>query len=125
MWTWDSTQITHDQTCWTYDGYNGCGSYAGSGYPVIIYETLPAETVKTVVKKVKKYQKLEKKKEISPEAIEAIVEAMVDTWKQKDMQQKMETYNLTSERAIESYRQTIKLLINDDDLSLIIILASI
>lgn len=23
-WSWDSTAITHDQTCWTYDGYNGC-----------------------------------------------------------------------------------------------------
>ena len=23
-WTWDSEQITHDQTCWTYDGYDGC-----------------------------------------------------------------------------------------------------
>ena len=33
MWTWDSTQITHDQTCWTYDGYNGCYSGGfGEGY---------------------------------------------------------------------------------------------
>jgi hypothetical protein len=24
MWTWDSTEITFDQTCWFFDGYNGC-----------------------------------------------------------------------------------------------------
>ena len=24
MWTWDSTEIFFDQTCWTFDGYNGC-----------------------------------------------------------------------------------------------------
>ena len=29
-WTWDSTEITHDQTCWTYDGYNGCSLPEGS-----------------------------------------------------------------------------------------------
>lgn len=37
MWTWDSAEITHDQTCWTYDGYNGCERQAetllGSGGP--------------------------------------------------------------------------------------------
>ena len=31
MWTWDSTKITHDQTCWTYDGYNGCDIITGGG----------------------------------------------------------------------------------------------
>jgi hypothetical protein len=29
-WTWDSTQITFDQTCWTFDGYNGC-AWTGGG----------------------------------------------------------------------------------------------
>ena len=31
MWTWDSTEITHDQTCWTYDGYDGCQAEEGGG----------------------------------------------------------------------------------------------
>ena len=98
---------------------------AGSGYPVVIYLSLPIETVKKVAKKVRKYQKVEKKKEISPEAINNIIEVMVETWSKDDMQQKMEMYHLTRERAIESYKKTIRLLINDEELSLILILASI
>ena len=123
MWTADSTQITADQTCWTADGYNGCDrSFGGSGYPVVIYETLPVKTLKTLERKVKKYQE---KQELTPQAIEAIVETMADTWTQKDMKQKMELHGIDAPTAIESYKQTIKLLINDDDLSLILILASI
>ena len=26
MWSWDSVEITFDQTCWTFDGYDGCDS---------------------------------------------------------------------------------------------------
>ena len=125
MWTWDSTEIDFSQTCWTFDGSNNCQIMAGSGYPVVIYRSLPIETVKKVAKKVRKYQKVEKKKEISPEAINNIVEVMVETWSKDDMQQKMEMYHLTRERAIESYKKTIRLLINDEELSLILILASI
>ena len=125
MWTWDSTEIDFSQTCWTFDGSNNCQIMAGSGYPVIIYHTLPIETVKEVAKKVKKYQKVEKKRVISPEAIKAIVEVMVDTWSKDDMQQKMDMYHITRDRAIESYKKTIRLLIQDEDLSLILILASI
>jgi len=29
MWTWDSTQIDFSQTCWTFDGYNGCAKSSG------------------------------------------------------------------------------------------------
>ena len=31
-WTWDTTQITHDQTCWTYDGFNGCVGGASAAF---------------------------------------------------------------------------------------------
>ena len=24
LWSWDSNEITFDQNCWTFDGYNGC-----------------------------------------------------------------------------------------------------
>lgn len=24
LWTFDSNEITFDQNCWTFDGYNGC-----------------------------------------------------------------------------------------------------
>lgn len=127
MWTADSTQITADQTCWTADGYNGCdGGHAGSGYPVIIYETLPEKTLKTIVEKVKKYQEIEKQELISPEAIEAIAESMADTWKQEEMQGKMKLHGISQERAILSYKKTIESLINnEEDLVLILILASI
>lgn len=36
MWDWSSTQIDFSQTCWTFDGYNGCeqpGTLLGSGGP--------------------------------------------------------------------------------------------
>jgi len=24
MWSWENTEISFDQTCWTWDGYDGC-----------------------------------------------------------------------------------------------------
>jgi ASC-1-like (ASCH) protein len=97
--------------------------YAGAGHPVIIYETLPEKTVKRVVKKVKQYK--EAKRKIDKECIDAIVSSMVDTWSQKDMRAKMELYDISQEVAILSYKKTLERLINDDDLALVLILASI
>lgn len=39
-WTWDTTELTCDQTCWTYDGYNGCAVEppVGGGYPLTYRE---------------------------------------------------------------------------------------
>jgi RPA family protein len=130
MWTWDSTKIDFSQTCWTFDGYQNCIGHAGAGHPWIIYDEIPVKTVKEVAKKVKKYQKKEKKtkevtKTISPESIQAIVDVMAESWKQEEMQKKMEHYRISQEVAIESYKQTIRLLIEDEDLSLILIFASI
>jgi len=105
-----------------------CG--AGGGYPdiphnaVIIYETLPVDTVKKVVKKVRKYKQKTKEVQISPANVDAIVGTMVDVWSQKDMKAKMELHDISQELAILSYRATIRQLINDDDLALILILAS-
>lgn len=125
MWTADSTQITADQTCWTADGYNGCGSYAGAGYPVIIYETLPEKTIKKVVKKVREYKEIEQTSVISQQAIDSIVDAMVGDWSQQDMLQKMDVYDLTEDMAIIAYETTIRHLITEDeDLAFLLILAS-
>ena len=30
-WTFDSTKITYDQTCWTWDGDNNCSLVSGAG----------------------------------------------------------------------------------------------
>lgn len=29
MWDWSSTDIDFSQTCWTFDGYNGCTKRRG------------------------------------------------------------------------------------------------
>lgn len=105
---------------------------AGSGHPagltdelynaVIIYESLPVKTVKKLVKKVRKYK--EAKKELNPENINAIVESMVDTWPKQEMTQSMDEYQLDEELAILSYKATLSQFIFEDDLALILILAS-
>jgi len=65
MWTWDSIQIDFSQTCWTFDGYNGCekevdGSVYGSGRFDDVYELrerrrkeddLVIDFIKTIVTK--------------------------------------------------------------------------
>ena len=125
-WTADSIQITADQTWWTADGFNGCIERCGSGYPVnpvIIYETIPVETVKKVVKKVEAYKKEEKV--VSPEAINAITESMVEAWSTDEMRKMMELYDISREVALLSYRETLKRLIMDEDLAFVLILASI
>ena len=125
MWSWDSVDITFDQTCWTFDGSNNCAILAGAGYPVIIYETLPVKTVKNIRKKIVQYQKAEKTTEISKEAKEAIVSTMIDALSKKEIMDKMELFDISREIAIIRYRDTIKQLLNDDDLAIILILASI
>ena len=103
---------------------------AGGGYPeiphnaVIIYESLPEKTLEKVVDKVRKYKKKTKELQISPANVDAIVETMVDVWSQKDMKAKMELHDISQEIALLSYRATLKQLIDDDDLALILILAS-
>jgi len=96
----------------------------GSGYPVVIvYDDLPVKTVKEVVKKVKKYKKA--KRQIDPEAVQAIVESMVDKWPKYEMKAKMEDYGQTEELALLSYRETLRQIVVDDDLAIIFILASL
>lgn len=97
----------------------------GSGSPddFFVYEELSQKTVKKLAKKVQKYQKAEKKA-VSQESINAIVETMVDTWPKTEMQEKMEKYNLDEYNAILAYKNTLKSLF-DDDLAIILILASV
>ena len=90
----------------------------------LIYQELSQKTVKKLAKKVKRYQKVQKAKPISKEAINNIVETMVDTWPQAEMLEKMERYNLDEYNAILAYKNTLRSLF-DDDLALILILASI
>ncbi len=111
------------EICWLASGYDGCFILAGAGYPVIIYETLPLETVKEVAEKVQIAKKEEKA--IPPEKLDAIIDEMVDKWAKKDMEQKMREFRQTKEAAIESYRQTLLMLIQEEELALILILASI
>lgn len=103
----------------------------GSGSPdyeeaicELIYQEISQKTVKKLAKKVKKYQKAAKVKVVSKESINAIVETMVDTWPQAEMQEKMQNYNLNEYNAILAYKNTLRSLF-DDDLALILILASL
>jgi len=101
--------------------------YAGGGTPVIvyheiIYDTLPVKTVEKVARKVEKYK--EAKRELNPENIKAIVDSMVDTWPKAEMLDKMETHHIGKDLAILSYKATLSRLIVDDDLALLLIIAS-
>ena len=102
----------------------------GGGMPDIeelIYQELSQKTVKKLAKKVKKYQKaqaLPQDRIISKESINAIVDTMVDTWPKAEMLERMESYDLNEYNAILAYKNTLKSLF-DDDLALILILASI
>ena len=105
----------------------GGGGYPDDDIAELIYQELPQKTVKKLAKKVKKYQKaraLPQDKIISKESINAIVDTMVDTWPKYEMLEKMEKYNLDEYNAILAYKNTLKSLF-DDDLALILILASI
>lgn len=132
-WTWDSTKITFDQTCWTFDGANFCIDRGGSGYPAehtgprkSPYEFLDKvslRAVKEVAEKVEAYK--EEKREIDQEAIQAIVESMVDTWPQPEMRQAMDDNGFDEMEAIAAYKATIAKLIQEEDLALLLILASV
>jgi len=100
----------------------------GGGHPEdiiceLIYDEIPQKTVKKLAKKVEAYQKAENKP-VSAESINAIVETMVDTWPKAEMLEKMEKYDLSEYNAILAYKRTLTNLF-DDDLALILILASI
>lgn len=71
-WTWDQTDLTHDQTCWTYDGYNGCTSRNKDGEisldPPSVKRVkptfeLPYELVETDESKRKRLERKRRKKE--------------------------------------------------------------
>ena len=79
---------------------------------LIVYDELPTKTVKKLNKKVKKYKA--SKREIDQEAVNAIVDSMVDTWESQDMQLKMDQYKLDEMQAILAYKATLRELLQDD-----------
>ena len=119
----DSEERFFDEECWFFDNSNECEILAGAGYPVIIYETLPVKTVEKVVKKVEAFK--EEEKVVSKEAIEAITESMAQEWSKEEMRKMMELHDISQEIALLSYKATLRALIMDEDLALILILASI
>ncbi len=50
MWTWDSTEITFDQECWTFDGLSECeGAEAGAEeciFFTLYFTTIVRKTLK-------------------------------------------------------------------------------
>ena len=42
-WSWDATNISHDETCWTYDGKDGCQPVAGKGGGKVDYTNVRAK----------------------------------------------------------------------------------
>ena len=131
-WSWDTTKLTFDQTCWTFDGSNACIDRGGGGYPAAhtgprkspyqFLDRLPIRAVKEVAKKVEQYKK--ESPELDQAAIDSIVGAMVDTWPKLEMKEAMEHHGLDEDLAILAYRETLSQLIIDDDLAIILILAS-
>jgi len=104
----------------------------GSGYPtVIIYETLPTKTIKRIIRRVRRYKKTSGAKDsksprpLSPEHVNAIVEALAEQWPKDEMQHQMQLYKIDERLALLSYKATLRQLINDDDLALLLIFASI
>ena len=132
MWTWDTSQLTFDQTCWTFDGANFCIDRGGGGYPAPhtgprkspyhFLDKISLRAVKECAEKVEAYK--EAKKEINPETIEAIVSSMVDTWPKQEMAEAMELHQMSRDLAILAYKATLSKLIVDDDLALLLIIAS-
>ena len=91
-----------------------------------IYETLPLETIDRLVKKVEAYKEAEKVEALPPESVESIISTMVDIWPTDDMQAKMLEFDLSQELAILRYRRTLEqLILDDEELALILILANI
>ncbi len=85
-----------------------------------IYEEIPVKTIKELNEKVKQY-----KAPLNKENVESIVGVMLDTWESDDMKAKMALHKIDQEIAMHMYRNTLKQLIAEDDLALILILASI
>jgi len=96
------------------------GISAGGGYPVVF--EIPATATKRVAKKVRAYVKA--KKDINPDAIEKIVESMVESWPKAEMTDFMVKYDLPPQEAMIAFRQGLTVFL-DDDLALILIIASI
>ena len=91
-----------------------------------IYDTLPLETIDRLAKKVEAYKAVEKAEELPPESVESIISTMVDIWPSDDMQAKMLEFDLSQELAILRYRRTLEqLILDDEELALILILANI
>ena len=106
----------------------------GGGEPdfdELIYREISQKSIKKLAKKVKKYQKAQKtdkkteQKAVSVEAINAIVETMVDTWPKAEMLEKMQDYDLNEYEAIIAYKRTLTHFLREEDLALILILANI
>ena len=97
-------------------------SPAGSGYPVIYYETIPKKTLKQLVRRMARRKE---KPVLTPHAKKLIVEALIAGLPESEIEQKMIQFQITRELAIDYYRITLHQLIEDEDLAIILILLNV
>lgn len=90
----------------------------GAGLPVEYYEDIPKKIVKRIIKKIRKIKQsdLEKRRKV--------IDEIIDQLPKKEIKQKAEQYQISQDQAVWMYKLTLYQLV-DDDLALILILASI
>jgi hypothetical protein len=88
----------------------------GSGQPY--YEDIPKRIIKRIIKKIRKIKQpdLEKRRKV--------IDEIIDQLPKKEIKQKAEQYQISQDQAVWMYKLTLYQLV-DDDLALILILASI
>ena len=101
----------------------GIDLYDDEGEDKRVYDTLPQDTIKSLTEKVEAYTQADEA--ITPESVENIISSLVDTWPSEDMQSKMLEFDLSQELAIIRYRRTLRQLIQDEDLAILLILVNI
>ena len=142
MWTWDSTEITHDQTCWTYDGYDGCAQDTGGsggyrrGYRRAKQAYVNNEHVNKVVDDIKQLITADSGSEfalivddipqpISSPVAEAVIRQSIISY---DPLPSMNYFDIGLEQAIERHRLFVAEYLermNDDAIAIILIIGTI
>lgn len=88
----------------------------GAGYPVYIQE----KTVKRVRRIIRKIYK--KKKKLDKAKIQKIINAMAKEWPEKEVKKAMKKFDVSREIAISNYKKSIKVIINDEEIVIILLL---
>ena len=132
MWTWDSTEIDFSQTCWTFDGSNNCQTGGGKSEDISDYAAFFPYTKKKehVVKKeirreVEYVAESLKEEPYTPEVVDITVQRLLAHYESKAIALEMKVDQALIRKRYEEYIRGYIKKLEDDDLALILIMATI